>query len=352
MKTNRNFETKLELENLYFREAREDPFDIYGLYNVYEEELYRRIPEDVAEKTSPTVLSLATNTAGGRVRFKSDSSYVAIYAEMPYISDMYHFSRSGSAGFDLYVKEGSKYKFYSNFAFGSKADVIESHISFGFKAQREIMIHFPTYSNVKNLYIGLEKDASLEAGEKYRYKNPVVYYGSSITQGACACRPGNAYESIISIDHDCDFVNLGFSGSAKAETAITDYIAGLEMSVFVMDYDHNAPDSNYLESTHRPFFEKIRKSHPHVPVIFITRPNLRSEHNKNTGEIRNREIIFSTYMNALKNGDKNVYFIDGESLFEGNHRDLCTVDGTHPNDAGFLRMADRIGDIVGICLKD
>ena len=88
----------------------------------------------------------------------------------------------------------------------------------------------------------------LKDAPEYRIKKPVVYYGSSITQGGCASKPGSSYESILSRRFDCDYINLGFSGTAKGEDEIVDYIKGLEMSVFVMDYDHNAPTTEHLAS--------------------------------------------------------------------------------------------------------
>lgn len=112
----------------------------------------------------------------------------------------------------------------------------------------------------------------LKQAPKYAVKKPVVYYGSSITQGACASRPGNCYESILSRRLDCDYINLGFSGSAKGEDAIVDYIIGLDMSVFVMDYDYNAPTPEHLEKTHSKMFKAIRAEHPTLPIIIMPRP--------------------------------------------------------------------------------
>ena len=82
------FTTKLELEDVRFREVREKPFDIYGLYDSHSEGVFRRLPEDVAKATSSAVAGLAKNTAGGRVRFCTDSEYVAIHAIMPQMGAM------------------------------------------------------------------------------------------------------------------------------------------------------------------------------------------------------------------------------------------------------------------------
>ena len=222
-------------------------------------------------------------------------------------------------------------------------------------ADTDYTINFPLYDGVKELYIALKKDAHVSAPAPYTVEKPVVYYGSSITHGGCASRPGNTYEAFISRNLDADYINLGFSGSAKGEFAMAEYIATLDMSVFVMDYDHNTPSEQNLLETHEPFFKAIRAAHPTLPVIFVTAPNTRLSGNVNyAGRGRlytRRNIIRRTYENALIAGDTNVYFIDGFDLFAGEDWDACTVDGTHPNDLGFFRMSQVIGKMVKKALK-
>ena len=120
---------------------------------------------------------------------------------------------------------------------------------------------------------------------------------------------------------------------------MANYIAGLKMSVFVMDYDHNAPDPEHLEQTHEKFFRIIREKNPDLPVIFVTKPDAPQDENT----VRRRNIVFDTYRRAWERGDRNVSFIDGNSLFEPEYHDICTVDGCHPNDAGMVGMARVIG---------
>jgi hypothetical protein len=130
-------------------------------------------------------------------------------------------------------------------------DGYESVIRFETRRKREITINFPLYSSVSALYIGLEENAVVEPSAGYKNKKPMVFYGSSITQGACASRPGNSYANIVSRTLGIDHINLGFSGNAKGEQTMADYIASLDMSVFVYDYDYNAPDPEHLQNTHQ-----------------------------------------------------------------------------------------------------
>lgn len=333
--------------SVIWRSARENPLRLEGLYDPYAPGPYRRLPESVAAATSEGVMQLSLNTAGGRVRFKTNSPYVAIHAEMQSICRMDHMAFTGIFGFDLYVKREGEWIYKNTFrppvdlegGYESKALLPEG--------ENEVMINFPLYNNVDELKIGLKDRSSLEAPCEYRYKGRVVYYGSSITQGGCASRPGNSYQAIISRKLDCDHLNLGFSGSAKGEKAIVDYMADLkDMSAFVCDYDHNAPTPEHLEKTHLPLYKAIRAKNPTLPIIFVTRPNV-DPRVESPEEMLNvnarRAIVRATYDYARAQGDERVAYIDGMTLFDGPMRDSCTVDGCHPNDVGFMRMADVIG---------
>ncbi|MBO5653197.1 MAG: hypothetical protein J6S44_03180, partial [Clostridia bacterium] len=152
------------------------------------------------------------------------------------------------------------------------------------------------------------------------------------------------YQSMISRRFDLDFINLGFSGSARGEDIMVDYLTTFEPSVFVCDYDHNAPTVEHLENTHYRLYSRYRAVRPNTPIIFVTKPDFDNNPEENS---RRRAVVRATYDRALAEGDKNVRFIDGETLFGDSDRSACTVDGCHPNDIGFWRMAQVIGDAVG-----
>ena len=56
-------ETRLDIKGLRYRNALEEPFDIYGLYQPRETGVYRRMPEETAEQVSQGVLDLSAHTA-------------------------------------------------------------------------------------------------------------------------------------------------------------------------------------------------------------------------------------------------------------------------------------------------
>lgn len=345
-KIDRNFATKQGDENgICYINCLQKPFKLYGVLPPdRESDSYYRMPTEVARAINPEVEILNFYTSGGRVRFITDSQTISVKIKYGiYIGRTPCFSLTGCAGLDLYSKtpEG-KHKFHGTFIppLNVGEEGFCSTLNVG-KGLKEFTINFPLYSAVRELYIGVETGSALLAPKNYTIEKPVVYYGSSITQGGCASRPGNCYQSILSREFDCNFINLGFSGNARGENTMAEYIAGLDMSLFVYDYDHNANSAEELEKTHRPMFEKIRKSHPDLPIIMLSRPNYHNE-----GEVIRNNIIKETYESAKQIGDKSVWFIDGSIVPAILGGDSITVDGTHPNDLGFMCMAKVIGNVM------
>ncbi len=334
-------ETKLDLPDVVWFDAKEVPISVHGLAVVKKGDKFRRMPQDVADRTNDGVKYLNTNTAGGRIRFRTNSPYIAIKVVMPDNGTMPHITMVGQSGFDLYKSDMGDYRYVGSF--------IPAGRNHGYESQKPTdrqwhtyTIHMPLYDPVEELYIGLSGSAELDAAEPYSYDKPILYYGSSITQGGCASRPGNSYQAMISRKLDVDHINLGFSGNGKGEQVVCDYMASLDPLVFVCDYDYNAPSADHLRATHYNMYETFRKKHPLTPYIMVSKPDFRP----GPGDEERRSVIRASYYKAIANGDKHVYFVDGEQLFAGEFADSCTVDGCHPNDLGFYRMAMGIGTAV------
>ncbi len=341
-KLDKNFiiETNITEPDIVWLDAKEAPFTLSGV--MHDGKRYLRMPENVATSVSDEVCHLNFNTAGGRVRFRTDSPYIAIHCVTKNQPSMPHITLLGQSGFDIYRKgDCNKESIYYG-AFIPPYGVSDGYSSFintdGSLA--EYTVNMPLYDNVEELYIAVKKNAQiLSCVEEYSNSKPVVFYGSSITQGGCASRPGTCYQAVLSRRLNIDYINLGFSGNAKGEQEMAEYIASLDMSVFVCDYDHNTPDAEHLNNTLYPFYATVRSKHPELPIIFISAPNIAYDYEKYSPR---REVIANTYKKIVSEGDKNVYYIDGEELFGNEDWDLCTVDATHPNDLGFYRMAMRI----------
>ena len=348
-------ESDLGKHDIVWYDVQSEPFEIYGLV-ADAEKPFSRMPRSVASLASENVGILCERPAGGRIRFSTDSPYIAIKAVMPYVEPMAHMTLTGSAGFDLYVDENGKSEYACTF-------VPPANMKDGYECVRDMYpatrrelgdsicytINMPLYNEVSKVYIGIKQGSKLGGGAKYRKVAPVVYYGSSITQGACATRPGNAYQAMISRKYNVDFRNFGFSGNCKGEAVLATYFSGLDTSVFVCDYDHNTPNAEHLENTYFPFYEEYRKKQPNTPYIMVTRVDCLWN---SVGMINAcREVIHNAYLKAKAQGDENVYFIDGSEIFKGAQRGSCLADGGHPTDIGFLRMSESIGSLVGKLIK-
>ena len=339
---NFSFESTIEREGLVYYDVRRGPFVFHGLYEPYDEsQAFHRMPTDVAKTVSQGVNFLNFWTAGGRVRFATNSPFIAVRCETRNpIEASTLMSLANRAGFDLYEEDENGTVFFRN----TLVTAPDRLGSTGFEAikdlpkdgkVRQYILNFPCYGSVKNLVIGLHCDAVLEAGAPYKYEKPVVYYGSSITQGGCASRPGMTYQAHLSKEFGFDYINLGFSGNAKGEPEMIEYLASLDPMIFVCDYDHNAPTAEHLQATLPPLYRTFREKHPETPFIFVSAPAM------NTNKAKH-DIVENTAREAIEGGDKNAYFVDGAYMFDGIFPKDCTGDNCHPNDIGFLRMYETM----------
>ena len=335
---------------IVFRNAMEEPFSIHGLCDPHDTKPYHRIPQEVADATNEGVKWLNLHTSGGRVRFKTSSPHLAVKVKLSGVGLMPHMTLVGTAGLDVYLGgyEGypGGYRYHAScMTEGGNDAAIKMTNNHGYtnmvwlptEGMKDVLLNLPLYGGIDELWIGLSPDATVEAAEPYRDLLPTVYYGSSITQGGCATHPGVCYEPIISRRFNADFINLGFAGAAKGESVMADYVADLDMSIFVLDYDHNATLTQYAE-THEPFYKTVRAKNPDLPIIIMTRPKY--EKHLIAEEYERIEIARKTYENAKARGE-NVYFIPGYELMSIARGD-GVVDGCHPTDLGFYSMAERL----------
>ena len=323
-----------------FRNA---PIRIFGAPLFEKNGTLDRLPDDVAALIHCP--SLAKRCPGARVCFRTNAPSfkvkitlksnevdigMAIFAAQSasvLIGDRqkpYYAGLVGPSSYDSLVGEATVYKKNGN------------------NDMEDVTIFLPRNEPVADVEISIEDCYTLEEPTPYRDIKPIVYYGSSITEGGCCTMPINAYNAIISNRLNVDYYNLGFSNSARGELEVCDFINdNFDMSVFVYDYDHNAPTDKHLEDTHEKFFLHFREKHPTTPVIMMSRPWATYADND-----AHRATIRKTYERAIERGDKNVYFIDGETYFKPEDAYMCLVDTVHPNDFGFRCMADRIQPVI------
>lgn len=315
-----------------------EKFDLYGVS--YDEDLHQfiRMNHDVAREVSDKVGYLATQTSGGRLRFSTDSSVIGISVKYPLLHPMSNMALTGSCGFALLEKIGDIYKTVAMFRpQPDEKNGYTGEVAIKTQGIHEYILFFPLYNAVSELNIYLDASASIYEPEKYRDIAPILYYGASIDQGACASRPDCSYPAILSKWNNTDYINLGFSGNCKGEPLMAEYLSGIDCSLFFIAYDGNV-SVEHLKRTHFQFYETYRRVRKSVPIIFMSVPCF--DNYPDTEE--RRTILRQSFIKARQQGDENVYFIDGETLFGAEDREICTVEGIHPNDLGFYRIAKVI----------
>lgn len=323
-----------------YRDPREAPFKIYGLCP-NDEGTYCRLPLDFLPECTENVQRLAYHLTGACVRFTTDSSGLHVLWELDHLSNMPHFTGCGQNGMELFEETEQGTRQISNLIPRpmTAEDRTQSHFIKLPGGLRHYVLYLPLYNGLTQFLLGFAPDAKVEAGRTPRIEKPILFYGSSITQGGCASKAGSCYTTLLARRLDAALVNLGFSGNGRAEENMARHIASREMSLFAMDYDHNAPNPEFLQATHERMYRIVREAQPELPIVLISRPDFDKNYEDST---LRRDIILDTYHKAVAEGDKNVYFVDGERFFGSRDRDLCTVDGVHPTDIGFLRMADTL----------
>ena len=333
-------------KQVYILPAKE--ISLYG--TVFEKEVgaFQRMPSSIAKQVTYNIEVLSSTTAGARARFSTNASEMVLSVKYRYLAHMSNMTRNGASGFTLMIEseeEGNKW--VGHFApLNDDLTGFSQSIKLSGDKIHDYTLYFPLYNDyIEEIKIAFNKDAVVLPGRKYFNDLPILYYGSSITQGGCASRPDNCYQGYISKWHNADYLNLGFSGGAKGEDVMVEYLASIKSKVFVCDYDANAPDAEHLRKTHYKVYKAYRDANPDTPIVLISLVNIRE------GTFERREVIKNTYKRAKKEGDKNVYFIDGSKIFGKQDRENCTVDGCHPNDLGFYRMAKVIDRTLAPLLK-
>ena len=340
------------MSDVKFYSVREAPFRIYGLYEPQAPGPFRRMPDEIAETVNEGVALRNKYPAGARVRFSTDSEVIVLRCTG--LTEMFYDDNSavGCCGFDLYLDDpdvGGR-GVYSRYVHSfmppkdfAKGYEIRMELP---KGMHSYTLNFPPFNTLDDVYLGLSEGATVAEGLPYVNEKPIVFYGSSITHGATASRPGLAYTSLVCRRLNAHFLNFGFGGSARGEETMAKYLASLPMSCFVLDYDYNAPTVAHLRATHLPFYETVRAANPDIPILLLSRPSFHTydRHGRprtEDSEAR-RDVIIDTFRTGRAAGDKRLWYIDGESFFSGPDETECTVDGVHPTDLGMMKMADSV----------
>ncbi|MGO9201254.1 MAG: SGNH/GDSL hydrolase family protein [Limisphaerales bacterium] len=299
----------------------------------------RRLPLRLKDRFRPPVWDLAQDPSGGRLRFRTDSTTIGLVAGNPHFSNMHHMASVGENGFDLYV--GSE---YVGSAWPDAAGKIAKEWRVGSERKlRDITLYLPLYKAVTIQELSLDADAHLEPARPYAIAKPVVYYGSSITQGGCASNPGGSCQALLERKLNADFVNLGFSGNGLGEPALAEAICELDPSCIVLDFWGNPSPAQYAAAL-PVFVDILRKHWPRLPIL-VTSPFYFSAE-ASGGEVAReqsakRRTTREFVEQRRKAGDRKIWFVDGLKMLD---RDQAAglVDGVHCNSLGFYFNAQGL----------
>ena len=308
----------------------------------------RRLPLRLKATFRPPVWSLAQQPSGGRIRFTTDSARIALSAQNPDTSGMHHMTTIGQSGFDLYVNNQ-----YLGSAWPDKKGKIAAEWTVG-KAgvKRDITLYLPLYKGVTIEEIALDSGATIQPPPAFALSKPVLFYGSSITQGGCASNPGMSYQAQVARWLNLDFINLGFSGNGLGEPALAEAISEIDAAAYVLDYWGN-PTPEVFRETLPHFVEILRKKYPTAPIL-ITGPYFIAAEMVNgetDGRIAEKRKIASDFVNHQRRaGDKFIWYVDGREMLS-REQVSGLVDGVHCNSLGFYFCAKGLEPHLKKALK-
>ncbi len=314
---------------------------------------YDRLPGKADGVVRPPVWSLSRNSTGICARFGTDAT--KIHARWTLISEnlaMPHMPATGVSGLDLYVKSGGRWRWLANGR--PTAPTNEVALVGGLpEGSREYLLYLPLYNGVSSVEIGIAKDSKLSKADPRPAgrERPILFYGTSITQGGCASRPGMVHSAILGRRFDWSVINLGFSGNGKMEPELATLLAELDPAVYVLDC---LPNMNAQEVTERvePFVQTLRKAHPQTPIVLVEDRFYTDTHllaGKRQRNEANHAALRAAYEKLVAAGVQGLHYLPADHLLGDDNEG--TVDSSHPTDLGFMRQADAFARILEPLLK-
>jgi len=306
---------------------------------------FDRLPASAEGKVTPAVWSLSRDSAGMVTRFQTDATELWIdYTLKDGGIAMPHMPATGVSGVDLYARdEGGQWKWVSVTKPTSQT-VKTKWIGGLAPGHREYAAYLPLYNGIESLKIGVKKGSQFE-GLSPRTK-PIVFYGTSITHGACASRPGMVHTAILGRWLDRPVANLGFSGNGKMHQEVGEYLVQVDAAAYVIDC---LPNMNAADVTQRcvPLVKQLRQAKPDTPIILVEdRRNtndwiLPARHEHHTA---NHAALKKAYQQLTDAGIGNLYYIEGDHLY-GKDTEGAT-DASHASDLGFMRQAEAFRPVL------
>lgn len=306
---------------------------------------YDRLPAATMDVVRKEVAQLATNTAGEYIRFTTNSTELVVRYQVKGSLQMPHMPATGVSGLDLYGldEKGNWHWASGRYSFG---DTISYRFTLTDKSVRitEYRLYLPLYNAVRWMELGVPEPNKLQSLLPQR-KAPIIIYGTSILQGACASRPGLAWSNILGRMLNVPVINLGFSGNGRMEKELIDLIASSSPGLVVLDCLPNLVDpARYTYDTlwnrYQYGIGTIRKKYGKVPIVLTQHCSGLAGTNLDNGKIAMyttaNEHVKAIYAKLVSDNTKGIYLLTIEDIGFSME---STVDGVHPNDIGMMQYA-------------
>jgi lysophospholipase L1-like esterase len=315
---------------------------------------YDRLPAKAEKLVRPEVWRLSRHSAGISARFITDADSISVRWNLrsPELA-LPNMTAIAVSGVDLYVKERGRWR-WAGTGKPNKPTVNEQKIVSNMASRaREYLLYLPLYNGVDSVEIGVPDGATVAAAERYSSDiKPLVFYGTSIVQGASASRPGLAYPSILSRKLGRPVVNLGFSGNGRMEAAVAELLTEIDAAAFVIDCLPNLSTGAEVHERTLKLVEILRRGRPGVPVILVENiqyPDIFIETTKNRIVREKNEALQKAYKELVAAGVQNLFYVYSDNLIGADGEG--TIDGIHPTDLGFTRMADKLAPVLKKILR-
>ena len=311
---------------------------------------FDRLPAAAEKTVSKNVWDLSHDSAGMMVRFKTDATAIHVHYKLRKAElAMHHMPATGVSGVDLYARDATGKWRWVMVTRPMTQEVRVEIIKDLAPGEREYAAYFPLYNGVESLEIGVPVGAKFE-GLAPRAK-PIVFYGTSITHGACASRPGMVHTAILGRRFDMPVVNLGFSGNGRMDAAVGDFLTKIDAAAYVIDCLPNMTPQKVAEKC-IPLVQQLRAVKPDTPIVLVEDRRLTNDWispAKSKFHDDNHAALRAAYTALLNAGVKNLYYIPGDHLY-GDDNEGAT-DASHASDLGFMRQADVMEPVLRTALE-
>ena len=315
------------------------------------EHYYDRLPANVTTNVNAGVRGMKHHTSGMLFRFVTDSKRLD-FKWTPYKPGlaMDHMASTGVSGIDVYRWDAKR----GRWLYVKTGRIWDAEkggfLSIPWTPGTPCLVNLPLYNGIRTFSLGIDPAATVSAmpPRASGINKPVVFYGTSITHGGCCTRPGLAFVNRVGRDLDVPVVGLGFSGNGVMEFEMSEHLARIDASCYVLDCLWNMGSTAHgargrpgrnVEENYEKFIRNLRAKRPGVPIVMAEQCDVYMN-----GPNEKDKFMRKLYEKLVAEGWKDLVYLPKDEMYTGDFEG--TVDGCHPNDLGMESMSKAFGKAV------